>query len=111
MLKIDSRSRSDVGRIAFDDGAFRFRPRNFPLTMRMRGKFSFFTFAAPGRARHSFCFSIFREREAKRARSVKGQALYAAPFAGARLPARAAAPKNPRLRAARLFHPIVRAIP
>src|SRR5437868_664638 len=38
MLKIDSRSRSDVGRIAFDDGPFRLRPRNFPPTMRMRGK-------------------------------------------------------------------------
>src|SRR5579871_2627309 len=36
MLKIASRSRSDVGRIALEEGPFRFRPRNFPPTMRMQ---------------------------------------------------------------------------
>src|SRR5437868_6870779 len=98
MLKIDSRSRSEVGRIVLDDGLFKIRPRNFPPTMRMRWKLSL-TFGASGLARHSFYFSVFREQAAKRARSARG----AAAFARARSLARVTAPKNLRSQPARLF--------
>src|SRR5579885_589421 len=36
MLKIDSRSLSDVGRIAFEEGLFSVRPRNCPPTIRIQ---------------------------------------------------------------------------
>src|SRR6185295_9947449 len=56
MLKIDSRSRSDVGRIAFEEGPFRFRPRKFPPTIRMRFYFRRVLFRA------AFLLSFHRPR-------------------------------------------------